>query len=217
MVGILANKMCGVRELKRSISHFSTISLPFKSINLNTGKHTNFELGTRVPMIIRSPGIEPTTVDALVESVDLYPTIAALAQLDKPQDLDGMNLEPLMTKQVDTLKDAVFSEYPRCPTNLTEPWSDRTSCVRRKISNHKKIRINTHSNTLYIRTQVQTERENFTVMGYSVRTCAFMFYIFVAMNLTHFFFSFRHVRLAIHRMASMGRRTSCWGFQSYCG
>ena len=88
-------------------------------------------------MIIRSPGIVPTTVDALVESVDLYPTIAALAQLDKPQDLDGVNLEPLMTKQVDTLKDAVFSEYPRCPTNLTEPWSDRTSCVRRKISNHK--------------------------------------------------------------------------------
>lgn len=167
-------------------------------------------------MIIRSPGIEPTTVDALVESVDLYPTIAALAQLDKPQDLDGVNLEPLMTKQVDTLKDAVFSEYPRCPTNLTEPWSDRTSCVRRKISNHKKIRINTHSNTLYIRTQVQTERENFTVMGYSVRTCAFVFYICGNESYPLFFF-FRHVRLAIHRMASMGRRTSCWGFQSYCG
>ena len=81
-------------------------------------------------MIIRSPDIEPTTVDGLVESVDLYPTIAALAGLQKPQDLDGVNLEPLMTKQTNTLKDAVFSEYPRCPTNLSEPWSDRTSCVR---------------------------------------------------------------------------------------
>ena len=98
--------------------------------NIHTGKHTNFELATRVPMIIRSPDIEPTTVDGLVESVDLYPTMAALAGLQKPQDLDGVNLEPLMTKQTNTLKDAVFSEYPRCPTNLSEPWSDRTSCVR---------------------------------------------------------------------------------------
>ena len=109
------------------------------------GKHTNFELGTRVPMIIRAPGISPSVVDGLVESVDLYPTIAELAGLSKPDDLDGINLESLMTKESEHLKDAVFSEYPRCPSNLSEPWSDRTSCVF-------------------------TNRSNFTAMGYSVRT-----------------------------------------------
>lgn len=44
------------------------------------GKHTNFELGARVPLIFhaagQTAGIKSNT---LVESVDIYPTLAALA------------------------------------------------------------------------------------------------------------------------------------------
>jgi hypothetical protein len=44
------------------------------------GKHTNFELGTRVPLMISVPGLTMGGVSGhLVESVDLYPTIAAVA------------------------------------------------------------------------------------------------------------------------------------------
>lgn len=109
------------------------------------GKHTNFELGTRVPLIIADPEIAPFVSDALVESVDVYPTIAALAGIPNPPDLDGVDLTPLMEKSRAKIKDAVFSEYPRCPPNVSAPWGDTTSCV-------------------------QTPRENFTAMGYSVRT-----------------------------------------------
>ena len=49
------------------------------------GKHTNFEAGTRVPLIIRVPGGPAAQAsDALVELVDLYPTIVELAGLPIP-------------------------------------------------------------------------------------------------------------------------------------
>ena len=49
------------------------------------GKHTNFEAGTRVPLIIRVPGgAAAQASDALVELVDLYPTIVELAGLAIP-------------------------------------------------------------------------------------------------------------------------------------
>ena len=109
------------------------------------GKHTNFELGTRVPLIIKTPGKAAGFTNSLVESVDLYPTIASLAGLGHPEDLDGVDLTPIIDDNTKSLNDAVFSEYPRCPHDVTKPWEDKTSCI-------------------------QTARENFTVMGYSVRT-----------------------------------------------
>eukprot|EP01060_Flectonema_neradi_P004721 TRINITY_DN1309_c0_g1_i8.p1 TRINITY_DN1309_c0_g1~~TRINITY_DN1309_c0_g1_i8.p1 ORF type:complete len:502 (+),score=123.63 TRINITY_DN1309_c0_g1_i8:60-1565(+) len=109
------------------------------------GKHTNFELGTRVPLIIKAPGKTPGFSNSLVESVDLYPTIAKLAGLPFPDDVDGVDLTPIMDDNSKVINDAVFSEYPRCPPNVTEPWGDKTSCVH-------------------------TAKQNFTVMGYSVRT-----------------------------------------------
>ena len=72
-------------------------------------KHTNFELGTRVPFIVSVPGMTPGFSSALVESVDLYPTIAAAAGLAAPGDVDGVDLSPLFTKPDQQLKSAVFS------------------------------------------------------------------------------------------------------------
>merc|ERR1712039_158234 len=73
------------------------------------GKHTNFELGTHVPLIFRAPGHAPKRIPALVESVDLYPTLAALAGLDAPGDLDGEDLSVLFADPSKQLKEAVFS------------------------------------------------------------------------------------------------------------
>lgn len=112
------------------------------------GKHTNFELGTRVPIIVSAPDkIRGMTSNQLIESVDLYPTLAALAGLPAPPDLDGVDLSALFTDPdpPTPIKQAVFSEYPRCPHNIATPWDDTTSCIR-------------------------TDRTKFTSMGYSVRT-----------------------------------------------
>ena len=120
------------------------------------GKHTNFELGARVPLIIRAAGQSQGIVsDQLVESVDLYPTLAALAGLPPPEGVDGTSLAPLWQEPNPNppLKTAAFSEYPRCaPPNA--PWTPEPG-----YSNPQSC-VNVH-------------RSNFTVMGYSVRTDAF--------------------------------------------
>ncbi len=96
-------------------------------------------------MIIRAPHLRGGVVSPrLVESLDLYPTVAALAGLPSPPDLDGIDLSPLFTDPNGAVKPSVaFSEYPRCAPPQT-PWDDRSSCG-------------------------STPRADFNVMGLSVR------------------------------------------------
>ncbi len=62
------------------------------------GKHTLHERSLRSPLILRVPGMkEPgEATDAIAESVDLYPTLAALCGIDAPKGLDGRSLVPLL-------------------------------------------------------------------------------------------------------------------------
>ncbi|XP_062507887.1 iduronate 2-sulfatase-like [Corticium candelabrum] len=81
-------------------------------------KHTNFELATRVPFMIRVPW-QPDTAgkktSALVELVDVFPTLVELAGLPPCQEnLDGLSLVPLFHNQTKTVKAAALSQYPRC-------------------------------------------------------------------------------------------------------
>ena len=79
------------------------------------GKTTNFELDTRVPLIVRTPDMKdagkPTS--SLVELVDLYPTLAELAGLPLTQQLEGDSFAPLLNDPAATVKTAAFSQYPR--------------------------------------------------------------------------------------------------------
>jgi arylsulfatase A-like enzyme len=78
-------------------------------------KHTNFEIDTRAPMILRStdhltPGIH---TQALVEFVDMYPTLCELCGLPVPVHCEGISLVPLLSDPLYPLKKAAFSQYPR--------------------------------------------------------------------------------------------------------
>lgn len=79
------------------------------------GKTTNFELDTRVPLIICAPGMKATgkTSYSLVELVDLYPTLADLAGLPIGDHLEGKSLARLLDDPMQSVKDAAFSQYPR--------------------------------------------------------------------------------------------------------
>jgi len=78
-------------------------------------KHTNFEIATRVPMIISAPGQSSpgSRCDALVEFVDIYPTLADLCGLPIPNGLEGLSLVPLLNGPNRLWKSAAFSQYPR--------------------------------------------------------------------------------------------------------
>jgi iduronate 2-sulfatase len=60
------------------------------------GKHCLYEKALRSPLIIRQPGIsQPGAVsDAIVETVDIFPTLAELCELERPANLDGRSLIP---------------------------------------------------------------------------------------------------------------------------
>ncbi|MEN8734843.1 MAG: sulfatase [Lentimonas sp.] len=66
---------------------------------LDRGKISAMEGGTRVPLIIRGPGI-PSNVqsDVMVNGLDFYPTILSLAGVVQPhgKHLDGANLSTLL-------------------------------------------------------------------------------------------------------------------------
>ena len=85
------------------------------------GKTTNFELDTRVPLIVRAPGMKaagrPTS--SLVELVDLYPTLAELAGLPLGEQLEGKSFVPLLNDPARVTKTAAFSQYPPPPTRKT--------------------------------------------------------------------------------------------------
>lgn len=78
-------------------------------------KQTNYEVDTRAPLIIRAPGAKTNgkQVHALVEFVDIYPTLCDLAGLPVPKQLEGVSLAPLLHGTASQVKDAAFSQFPR--------------------------------------------------------------------------------------------------------
>ena len=78
-------------------------------------KLTNYEIDTRVPLIIRSPEMPQrgVTSSALVELVDIYPTLSELVGLPRPPHLQGDSFAPLLAEPNRSWKPAVFSQFPR--------------------------------------------------------------------------------------------------------
>lgn len=76
-------------------------------------KHTNFETSARNPLIVSAPGFQPGRTKALVESVDIYPTLADLAGLPLDSGLEGHSFVPLLKEPGRRWKTAAFSQYQR--------------------------------------------------------------------------------------------------------
>ena len=79
------------------------------------GKTTNFKYSTHVPLMVYAPGMKTAgqQSDALVEYVDLYPTILDLAGLEVPDYLEGTSLMPLLENPSRDWKTAAFFQFPR--------------------------------------------------------------------------------------------------------
>lgn len=78
------------------------------------GKATNYEIATRVPLMIRTPDMKlrGVTTDALVELVDIYPTLCELSGVPLPEHLEGRSFAPLLKEPGQPWKKAVFSQFP---------------------------------------------------------------------------------------------------------
>ena len=137
-------------------------------------KMTLFETATRVPLVVALPpgrlpaGRAGARVEEVVELQDVYPTVAALAGLALPRGeappVAGRSLLPLVVGTDGAAgpgngggrgaggapRDRVaFSQYPRHVPDPAAPWANNTA--------------------------VDTERAQFTAMGYSVRSDGFRY------------------------------------------
>lgn len=77
-------------------------------------KHTNWELDTHVPLILSGPNIPADSkCNALVEYIDLFPTLAQFNGLQPPQSCEGHSLLPLLNDPTAKWDYPAISQYPR--------------------------------------------------------------------------------------------------------
>ncbi|MCK3684736.1 sulfatase [Maribellus sp. YY47] len=93
------------------LCYIATSNAPFRA-----GKGTVYEGGVRVPLIVRWPGKikAGSTTEAVVSSVDFYPTFLELSNGEKPngQVLDGFSMVPVWTENRFDPKREIFTHYP---------------------------------------------------------------------------------------------------------
>lgn len=79
------------------------------------GKWTTFEIGTMVPLIIRTPNMNAPgeKTDSITELVDLYPTLLDFANLPERNDLSGVSLLPILEDPEVDVKSFAISQTTR--------------------------------------------------------------------------------------------------------
>lgn len=105
-------------ELEKQGLADNTVVVFLSDHGYNLGEHglwqkrALFEPSTRVPFIIRAPGLKGAgrTSPAITELVDLYPTVADLCGLTPPKTLEGRSLRPLLEDPTMAWPHAAFTQ-----------------------------------------------------------------------------------------------------------
>ncbi len=75
-------------------------------------KHCNFNTSLRTTLMLKVPGkTKGTQTDALVEFIDIYPTLADLCNIPLPVHLEGKSMVPLVEDPDTPFKDFVISKW----------------------------------------------------------------------------------------------------------
>jgi len=133
-------------------------------------KRSNFELATRIPLVIRAPWLSASArgrhTKSLVEAVDIYRTICDMMDVPLPDDgvpFDGSSLRPILEDPSKTVKSVALSMHPRCKHPGMPVYGARgsggadNSCL-------------------------DVERTDFTWMGYTMRTPRYRYTEWVRWN-----------------------------------
>jgi len=108
-----------MNELERSALAENTIVVLWGDHGWKLGEHngwakqTNYEIDTRVPLIISGQGVKEKgkTSQSLTEFVDIYPTLCDMTGFEIPTYLQGKSLKPILENPETTVKDAAYSQF----------------------------------------------------------------------------------------------------------
>ncbi|WP_417391450.1 sulfatase [Gimesia sp.] len=110
-----------LKELDRLGLRENTIIVFWSDHGFHLGEHglwcktSNFENDARVPLLIATPHMQQAgkTADALVELLDMYPTLVELCGLPSPGKLEGKSLVPVLKDPTRSVKPAAYTQHPR--------------------------------------------------------------------------------------------------------
>ncbi|MEM8911779.1 MAG: sulfatase [Planctomycetota bacterium] len=79
------------------------------------GKMTNYEIDTRVPLIIAAPGFKTAgqVTNSFAELLDIYPTLCELAGVPVPDFVEGKSLVPILRDAKSQVHGSSISQYFR--------------------------------------------------------------------------------------------------------
>ncbi len=92
-------------------------------------KHSPFNVANHIPLLIKVPNTLRKDFElgqeskALVESVDIYPTLMELANLKAPSSLQGKSLVPLLKQPESSVKEAIYYRWKNSDTIQTQSFS----------------------------------------------------------------------------------------------
>ena len=75
-----------------------------------------------IPCFMAVPGRAGSDCDALIETVDIFPTIAQLSGFDAPECVQGLDLSPLMNGEQSEIRDVIFAEAVDKRCIRTREW-----------------------------------------------------------------------------------------------
>jgi arylsulfatase A-like enzyme len=112
-----------LKALERNGLHRNTDIVFWADHGFHLGEHglwcktTNYESDTHVPLIIVDANRrgQHSTCDAVVELLDIYPTLCEMCNVPKPHGLEGKSLVPWLNNAKLARESIAFSQFPR-------PW-----------------------------------------------------------------------------------------------
>ena len=105
------------------------------------GKQTNYTIATRSPLILKVPGLtgKGDHVQGLVETIDIYPTLAELCELEAPEDLQGQSFKSLLIDPSSDGKTYARSFYKRDSVMGKTIMTERYRLVRWKTEGDQTV------------------------------------------------------------------------------
>jgi len=126
MVGLVMQKLQEISEVENTIVVYCSDHGDFALEHgfLEKAPGVSYDAVTRVPFIWNWPGGKFTggSIEELVESVDLFPTLCNMTGVASPDSIDGVDISDMLMGKVSPVRDFVACEFPLSRVIRTKEW-----------------------------------------------------------------------------------------------